>query len=1022
METTTSANFKDIEINKDYFAAYLNMARHNVFITLSHLNKRYFPDSKNVEKESKLSEMDIIEKLDNPKLINIQSITYQLEKHFPFLLPAFNKALKNNHSPNNGLENIQPVEFKSILTIFLSHLNDLRNYFTHVKHENIKIEPKLFKYLDSIFDSAVLKAKKNNSYTDAELNHLIPNIFTNKNGIKEKSENPKFKFKFKKNNEEFSNEGLAFFICMFLEKQYISEFLGKIKNFKNRNERCFRATIDSYMAYTIDVPFDRIESTQSDFALGLDMLNDLKRCPQVLFEQLSPQNQQLFRIKMNSDDSEPETEAENLQDVFPDTFWQKRTSRFNYFALSYLDKMNILPNLRFQVDLGVYFYKFYPKTTLDGLTNQRNIGFRIKAFGKPNELNTLRFIKWKNIIVSNPPENFDNEHLTDTYPHYHFVNNQIAISFSDDRNVPELQQSFTQLKQPDAWLSEYEILGMMFYSYLLKHYKYENHTDNKKFDHTEDIIINYTKRIKKLFELISENKIKACSNENEAQQLLNQYQIELVNLPDEIRNYLSGKAIDYNDIYNAYCNRILELLKYQTIRKIESIKLKIKKVMDKSNKPGKKKFEQLKFGGIADFLAKDMLMFQPSVSKDKDNQKDGRDKITSANFKILQLHLAFFGRDREILNSLFSSCGLTTGNNQHPFLHTLNPLKYKGIVDFYIAYLEKRNNFLEKCITEKHFDEYYFLKPWKKREKEDKQYITTLTQRYLNLPINLPRGLYLDAIKNWFAEYGSKSMKELVQNSERVNTIFLLQKYIETEEKDSSQVFYTFKRSYKVFDKLINKKSGNKLTHNYLTTKELTSQSALWKPQIKNLPIAPKPPKSFDKNLYYEPMLKLWNEYNDNEKTLRLIKAQDMMQFLLAKDILLSKKDDSINLSLDSSDFKLNKIEPNSEKGPLAAIVPCQIKVHDKIIEHQVKIKNYGNFVKLTRDRRLQSLFKYFNNNNISYNIIEKELKVYNVSRLNVSFQLHRFEKAMLDKYGLGQELKMQQKRNNKYKLLNIRN
>lgn len=299
MNTDNQKNYKTIEHDKDYFSAYLNMARHNAFIVLSHITEILGGKPSG---EDSLSEMFAIRVLTDAKNVELALKSIKLlDKHFPFLRAMFYDdmvANDKNKAKDIDAENDIGKKYNTTLVLILKHLNTFRNFYTHPVHEPITSDRKLLFYLNTTFDAAVREVKERFQLEEPQVQHLRRYIG--------KKENLKFFYKFFDDKFEITEKGLAFFICIFLEKKYSIKFLKKLKGFKADNSPVFLSTLETYCAYRIRLPQLRIESTEKTNSLALDMLNELNRCPAPLFELLSKQDQDKFRIKL-----------ENTQEVNP---------------------------------------------------------------------------------------------------------------------------------------------------------------------------------------------------------------------------------------------------------------------------------------------------------------------------------------------------------------------------------------------------------------------------------------------------------------------------------------------------------------------------------------------------------------------------------------------------------------------------------------------------------------------------------------------------------------------------------
>lgn len=147
--------------NKDYFSAYLNMARHNVFITLSFLTEKLGKQieyKRDMERDMKcLYIIDVLKNTENLETVN-RAIKY-LDEHFPFLKPIFYyKKGKDFIAEEDKLTDSEkkdiPLVYHEILCKVLDHLNNWRNFYTHHGHDPVTVDNDIFFYLDRIFDKS----------------------------------------------------------------------------------------------------------------------------------------------------------------------------------------------------------------------------------------------------------------------------------------------------------------------------------------------------------------------------------------------------------------------------------------------------------------------------------------------------------------------------------------------------------------------------------------------------------------------------------------------------------------------------------------------------------------------------------------------------------------------------------------------------------------------------------------------------------------------------------------------------
>lgn len=84
----------------------------------------------------------------------------------------------------------------------------------------------------------------------------------------------------------------------------------------------------------------------------------------------------------------------------------------------------------------------------------------------------------------------------------------------------------------------------------------------------------------------------------------------------------------------------------------------------------------------------------------------------------------------------------------------------------------------------------------------------------------------------------------------------------------------------------------------------------------------------------------------------------------------------------------------------LSRRIPFKIEILGKtIIQEKLKVKNYGDFRRFMKDRRLPGLFEWIEQNEIERELIEKELEEYDNVRLEVANLVYGFETLVCNRY-----------------------
>jgi len=162
---------------------------------------------------------------------------------------------------------------------------------------------------------------------------------------------------------------------------------------------------------------------------------------------------------------------------------------------------------------------------------------------------------------------------------------------------------------------------------------------------------------------------------------------------------------------------------------VEVIRKKLQKWIDENTfllEAGDKEIEKrkeyegffhfsFKAGDRAEWLARDINRLKPLKRVEKSNTESGfvEERLNAGEYNLLQSKLALFARDRHTIRTVFQDIGLTKGEYKHPFLENVdlsdpeyrkhkNAPKKKGILGiktFMKRYLEVRGEWLKEQLA-----------------------------------------------------------------------------------------------------------------------------------------------------------------------------------------------------------------------------------------------------------------------------------------------------------------------------------
>lgn len=1008
------------------FYAYYNMARQNAYITLQHISN-IMGYEEGEGKESRLFEMQSVMQVTKEKPNQQIFLLKQLERYFPVLrVMAICERGKDNIA--SGTPN---AIYKVLVNIF-TVLNYERDRAAHLSfvddrtnsEEYLKIERRVAYYLNHCYTVAIrtIKSRFNKNTADMEIftkdRYKFRTVFENGEKYKKSGINYNYPFSMMTNDERLTDIGRVFLISLFIEKRYASIFFDSLQTnnesdfYKNLDEEQKSLLREIFSAFRIRLPKERLGNERSDILLALDMLNELKKAPQELFEHLKPEDQDRFRV---------------ISTTGEDILLRRYGNRFPFFAMKYIDERHLFKDIRFQVNMGKYrFLMKADKHCINDEVCMRILQKDINGFGRLQEMEDYRcgiskswksrdLIKHHTDLTRNNPDIFP--YITDSRAQYIFNGDRIGLGWpgytdSEGKYLPLKNSSYVPdvssdnavvCAQPKCWMSVYEIPAMMFHILLNGNSGVE----------TEKIIKDEVEKYKRFFQDIADEnvqriKCKDIKNPKPSEYRLieEKYSIKWSDIPDKLKVFLVGRT---RKNFNNYAETIIKKMIDANTLSISRFKEKIDKVSGDDNKMGKNSYVEIRPGRLAAFLMKDIIALQPSALKD---ELKGKDKLTGLNYSILNAELAMYNamydeKKFDRLKEMFEKANLIgEANNKHPFLDEVFKNKPKNTIEFYQLYMDSRLTWLNDISKTKNFKSVNLLKPdrtkWMNRNAE---FYKNLAKRYLSQPIELPRSLFESSIVDKMIEIcaDNDNLQELKEqliryrNKEegvRFNVTYLILKYHELVMNDRSQMFYGWEKSYKVIDKLegekcfkqtsfLEKYDFNGKTNNYIDSFKLKGNNS-------------KMASDEEKDKEWKKIEKYRKELDMNERTLRRLKVQDILMFYMAKNIIGS----------DVDKFKMNGISPDIEdEGILELKIPFSMKItfsdgtEKTIYQETIKIKNYGDFFCYLYDDRVKSLLPQISKAEIDRMELDRELMNYDLTRPQIFSLILDFEKSINNKY-----------------------
>jgi len=1010
-----------------YFGAYLNMARHNAFLVINHLTEKFshlnfskISDDKNIDSNKHIlaNIFDTSQKKYDEDRYNVYK--YLVKRHYlPFI--------KIFHDKKGAYLDQNPIVDYDKLHQFLSEifktLNDFRNSYTH--------------YL-AIDDSGEIVENRTNQVSEnvktclIELFQFAPEYSLSR--FEASQEQDSFKhlkhYKlFEKDSCKLTEHGFYFLINLFLERSYASKFLKKIRGFKDESTPSFKATLQTYTAYSLRVPDERLGSENLKDSLLLEMLNELQKCPKELYNHISDKDKSIFEPKLEEESISnllDNTNYNEIEDKGIDLYLSEITSlkrhsnRFPYFALRYIDEFDLLPNIRFQITLGKLQFQKYEKN-IAGTTIDRRILKTINAFGKLSD-----FENRENEVLENlNPDSIDDVHFDQFAPHYNLNNNKIGFCIVDNSKIkyPELFSN-SKKNKPDGFISLNDLPKLILLA------KYDNSKVEKLINDfieiNQNFILNFNKlndvknklnftpeifsrrRIKerklqgkdgkieylnkkkekklldKIPKLLDDNfNPKTISNEKNkeyARQI--RYLEGLKQRKIELQKYLPPSML-VNQLPTEVLNYLLNLSKPSRKsvihEKIKAIKDDCKWLMKILNREKEKPREEqnIKLGEIATFLARDIISMVIN--------KEVKQKITSVYYNKLQNKIAYFSISKEEIESVCQELELFDNKKGHVFLTPEIIHQSSGVLDFYESYLEKKIKWIENNLFIKGKNGGYYLPDSKKipyaylqieKQTNEKDFEKWLVNKS-KMPVNIPTSLFnVDVEKTLQRQL---HVEKIAFNRNDKFSI-LLSKLL----KEDTQAFYNYERIYfnnekeikgcitNLSSKAIKDKFGTKAEKNEKKIRFIQTQDKVLKllcDTIIDSNIGLFNLKNF---IPFSDVFPLNQPYSFKQNIVR--KGKDNYFTIIAEDSEHQKKEIIKYESLKTEEEKNNY---QGQKG------------------YEWTIKDFGKFKRFVNDRRIPFMSYYFTDKNVSFDFIKYQLYEYDKYRELVFKAVFELEKEI---------------------------
>ena len=727
------------DCRRHVFGAYANLARHNMTLVVNTIMQAIGMPTFN---ENKISDAfnsthrKEIDKLDNIKKVLLQERLY---RHFAFL-----KRMKLEDSKKKTVQLNTLLETLSDFTRMMAYM---RNFYTHYNPYNSRDEKEkqgdlnkkmgerlqflLENSLQMLKDTEKLDHAKNEVLSslrvperktirpgDTEYSNIHDLYFTKnkRKGIKYDKDtkvftqqvyilNPAYPAKMTDSDGYLSLAGMVHFLCLFLEKKIAFELMDEVGftqqcHFNGRDAEQQLLYIKEVMCMNrVRMAQPRLDSEMSDTALALDMINELRKCPEPLFKVLDKEARDEFKDDAtvqwemehneearpgedaendnNEDDIEEPDETIQEDKAVPRSTFVRWNDRFPQMTLSYIDMQSVLPTIRFQLYLGKYRFAFYEhdkEYSVDNAERLRVLQKEMHGFGRPQEVKANLKDKWKDyfehktiengLTMKEPDKAGQAPYVTEQNPQYAIDEKSHSIGIrwgewssghgeSHYGDLDKLNMFIPCLPKPKAdedkdkqrnhaeKLLPPKCMLSLYELPGLVFYHYLLKKYGKDNELVEKQIISCHDNLVKFLTDVKDGKFNPDTDGDGAKsrlesKLMETYSLRLSDIPERIKKYLLNETKSREERLKKSAKKRLEIRLKKVMKDLESHQAKKKRIGTKENKFNRKR-STIKTGKLAKDLIRDIMDWMPRGSV-------GRMNLSGESYMAIQAALTMLGQ------------------------------------------------------------------------------------------------------------------------------------------------------------------------------------------------------------------------------------------------------------------------------------------------------------------------------------------------------------------------------------------